>query len=73
VRHDAILSPTLNNIFTSNIPNAGECELATFDDDTSIFVSDKLPEVVCGKLQSSLTLFLITSRIGIFESILLKL
>jgi hypothetical protein len=48
----AILSPTL--IFTSDIPNAGECELATLADDTAIFVSGKLPEVVCGKLQSQL-------------------
>jgi hypothetical protein len=46
----AILSPTLYNIFTSDIPNAGECELATF----AIFFSGKLPEVVCGKLQSQL-------------------
>jgi Reverse transcriptase (RNA-dependent DNA polymerase)/Endonuclease-reverse transcriptase len=54
VPQGAILSPTLYNIFTSDIPNAGECELATFADDTAIFVSDKLPEVVCGKLQSQL-------------------
>jgi hypothetical protein len=42
----AILSPTLYNIFPSDIPNAGECELATFADDTAIFISGKLPEVV---------------------------
>jgi hypothetical protein len=68
------LSPTLYNIFTSDIPNAGECEIATFADDTAIFVSGNLPEVVCGKLQSQLiTDYLITSRIGRFESILQKL
>jgi hypothetical protein len=69
VPQGVILSPTLYNIFTSDIPNAGESELATFADDTAIFVSGKLPEVVCGKLP----LFLITSRIGRFESILQKL
>jgi hypothetical protein len=50
----AILSPTLYNIFTSDIPNAGECEFATFADATTIFISGKLSEVVCGKLQSQL-------------------
>jgi hypothetical protein len=54
VPQGAILSPTLYKIFTSDIPNAGECELATFADDTAIFVSGKLPEMVCGKSQSQL-------------------
>jgi hypothetical protein len=45
VPQGAIISPTLFNIFTSDAPKGGECELATFTDDTAIFV----PAVVCNK------------------------
>jgi hypothetical protein len=69
----AILSPTLYNIFTSDIPNAGECELATFVNDTAIFVLSCLRKCFTANCRASLTLFLITSRIGRFESILQEL
>jgi hypothetical protein len=51
VPQGAILSPTLYNIFTSDIPTTEECELATFADDTAIFVSGTDPSEVCGRLQ----------------------
>jgi hypothetical protein len=50
----AILSHTLHNIFTSDVPITGECELATFADDTAIFVSDTDPAEVWGRLQRQL-------------------
>jgi hypothetical protein len=54
VPEGAILSPTLYNIFTSDVPTTGECEIATFADDTAIFVSDIDPAEVCGRLQRQL-------------------
>jgi hypothetical protein len=45
---------TLYNIFTSNVPITGECELATFADDTAIFMSDIDPVGVCVRLQRQL-------------------
>jgi hypothetical protein len=57
VPQGAILSPTLYNIFTSDIPNAG-------------YYFRKWFAVSC---KASLTLFLIISRIGRFESILQQL
>jgi hypothetical protein len=56
VLQGAILSPTLYNIFTSDAPNDGECEFATFTEDTIFFVSDTVLAVVCGKLQRHLDL-----------------
>jgi hypothetical protein len=52
--HPPAIFPTLYNIFTSDAPNAGECKLATFADDTAIFVSDTVPAGVSGKLQRQL-------------------
>jgi hypothetical protein len=54
VPQGAILSPTLYNIFTSDVPTTEECEVATFADDTAIFVSDIDPAEVCHKLQRQL-------------------
>jgi hypothetical protein len=39
VQHGAVLSPTLYYFFTSDAPTVDECELATFADDTALFVS----------------------------------
>jgi hypothetical protein len=47
----AIISPTLYNIFTSDVPTTGECKLATFADDIAIFVSDTDPAEVCSRLR----------------------
>jgi hypothetical protein len=47
----AFLSPTLYNIFSSNVPTTGVCEFATFADDTALFVSDLDLVEVCGRLQ----------------------
>jgi hypothetical protein len=54
VPHGAVLSPTLYNLFTSDAPTADGCELATFVDDTAIFVSNSEPMNVCVGLQSQL-------------------
>lgn len=37
VPQGAILSPTLYNVFTSDVPTSEFCETATFADDTAIF------------------------------------
>jgi hypothetical protein len=50
----AVLSPTLYNLFTFDAPTADGCELATFTDDTAIFVSNSEPMNVCDGLQSHL-------------------
>jgi hypothetical protein len=55
VPQGAILSPTLYNIFTSDAPAAEDgCEMATFADDTAVFVSSYEPTVVCDCLQKQL-------------------
>jgi hypothetical protein len=58
VPQGTILSPTLYNIFTSDVPTTRECELSTLADDTAIFVSDTDPA------NASLILFPTISRIG---------
>jgi hypothetical protein len=50
----AVLSPTLYIVFTSDAPTADGCELATFANDTAIFVSNSEPMNVCDGLQSQL-------------------
>jgi hypothetical protein len=35
----AVLSPTLYNIFTADIPKSNNCKIALFADDTSFFIS----------------------------------
>jgi hypothetical protein len=57
VPQGAILSPTLHNIFTSDVPTTRECKFATFADDSAIFVSDIDPVEVCGRLQLQLDTF----------------
>jgi hypothetical protein len=54
VPQGAVLSPTLYNLFTSDAPTADGCELATFADDTVIFVSNSEPINVWDGLQSQL-------------------
>jgi hypothetical protein len=54
VPQGAILSPTLYNIFTSDVSTTGECEFATFADDTAIFVPDTDLAEVCGRFQRQL-------------------
>jgi hypothetical protein len=54
VPQGAILSQTLYNIFTSDVPTTGVCELATFADESAIFVSDIDRAEVCGRLQRQL-------------------
>jgi hypothetical protein len=54
VPQGAIPAPTLYNIFTSDVPTTVECKLATFADDTAIFVSDIDPAEVCSRLQRQL-------------------
>jgi hypothetical protein len=54
VPQGAILSLTLYNIFTSDVPTMGECELATFADDTAIFVSGIDTAEVCCMLKRQL-------------------
>jgi Reverse transcriptase (RNA-dependent DNA polymerase) len=42
VPHGAKLSPTLYNIFTSDVPSSEFCGTATFADDTAIFASSQV-------------------------------
>jgi hypothetical protein len=54
VSQGAILSPSLYNFFIADSPQSKECEIATFFDDTAIFVSDGNPNLVCTALQGYL-------------------
>jgi hypothetical protein len=54
VPQGAALSPTLYNFFTSDAPTVNGCELATFADDTALFVSSSDPTAVCDGLQKQL-------------------
>jgi Reverse transcriptase (RNA-dependent DNA polymerase)/Endonuclease-reverse transcriptase len=51
VPQGAILSPTLYNIFTSDVPSSVQCNTATFADDTAIFVSGQNPHLIQDDLQ----------------------
>jgi Reverse transcriptase (RNA-dependent DNA polymerase) len=50
----ATLSPTLYNIFTSDVPSSEFYETATFADDTAIFATGKTPLLVQDQLQDHL-------------------
>jgi Reverse transcriptase (RNA-dependent DNA polymerase) len=50
----AILSPTLYNIFTSDVPCSDFCGTANFADDTAIFASGQTPLLVQDHLQDHL-------------------
>jgi Reverse transcriptase (RNA-dependent DNA polymerase) len=54
VPQGAILSPTLYNIFTSDVPSSDFCGTATFADDTAIFASGQTPLLVQDQLQDHL-------------------
>jgi Reverse transcriptase (RNA-dependent DNA polymerase)/Endonuclease-reverse transcriptase len=54
VPQGAILSPTLYNIFTSDVPTSEFCNTATFADDTAIFASGPTPLLVQEQLQEHL-------------------
>jgi hypothetical protein len=54
VPQGTVLSPTLYNFFTSDAPTVDGCELATFADDTALFVSNSDPMAVCDELQEQL-------------------
>jgi Reverse transcriptase (RNA-dependent DNA polymerase) len=54
VPQGAILSPTLYNIFTSDIPTSEFCKTATFADDTALYASDLNPDLVCDALQDQI-------------------
>jgi hypothetical protein len=56
VPQGAVLSPTLYNFFTSDATTVNGCELATFADDTALFVSSLNPTAVCDGLQEQLNL-----------------
>jgi hypothetical protein len=42
----AVLSPTLYNVFTADIPKSENCEIALFADDTSFFISSPYANVI---------------------------
>jgi hypothetical protein len=54
ITQGAVLSSTLYNFFTSAAPTVDGCELATYVDDTAIFVSNSETMTVCVGLQSQL-------------------
>jgi hypothetical protein len=54
VPQGAVLSPILYSLCTSDALMDDGCELATFADDTAIFVSNSEPINVCDGLQSQL-------------------
>ena len=54
VPQGAILSPTLYNIFTSDVPTSSFCKTATFADDTAIYASGQTPDLIKDDLESHL-------------------
>jgi Reverse transcriptase (RNA-dependent DNA polymerase) len=54
VSQGAKLSPTLYNIFTSDVSSSAFCGTATFADDTTIFASSQTPLLVQDQLQDYL-------------------
>jgi hypothetical protein len=54
VPQGALLSPTLYNFFTLDAPTVDGCELATFTENTALFVSTSHPTAVCDGLQEQL-------------------
>jgi hypothetical protein len=54
VPQGTVLSRTFYNFFPSDAPTVDECELATFADDTDLFVSSSDPTDVCDELQEQL-------------------
>ncbi len=50
----AILSPTLYNIFTADIPISDQCDIAKFADDTAIYTSSKYSKVIEVRLETYL-------------------
>lgn len=56
VAKGAVLSPTLYNIYTSDIPKQlNNTELALFADDTAIFSSSRFSSIIINSLKSSMT------------------
>ena len=56
VAQGAVLSPTLYNIYTSDIPKQlNNAELALFADDTAIFSSSRFSSIIINSLKSSMT------------------
>jgi hypothetical protein len=53
VPQGAVLSSTLYNFFTSDAPMVDGCELATFADDTALFVSSSDPAAVSFRSSST--------------------
>jgi Reverse transcriptase (RNA-dependent DNA polymerase) len=54
VSQGTILSPTVYNIFTLDVPSSEFCRTATFADDTTIFASGQTPLLVQDQLQDHL-------------------
>jgi Reverse transcriptase (RNA-dependent DNA polymerase) len=54
VPQGAILSPTLYNIFTSDVPTSSFFKTATFADDTAIYTSTQTPGLIQDDLQNHL-------------------
>jgi hypothetical protein len=54
VPHDALLPPTLFNIFTSNFSTLTDVQLALFADDSALFSTHAKADVIIGWLQLAL-------------------
>jgi hypothetical protein len=54
VAQGAVLSPTLFNIFKSDFPELDEVHLALFADDSALFTSHSMADVIIGQLQTAL-------------------
>lgn len=53
VPQGSVLSPVLYNIYTSDLPQLKDCELAIFADDTAIFTSSKFYKQIKRRLESA--------------------
>lgn len=56
VPQGSCLSPTLYNIFTSDIPSPPNCEMALFADDLAMFTSFESPDIIIITLQTGINI-----------------
>ena len=57
VPQGSVLSPTLYNIFTHDIPTLTDCEIALFADDTAFYTTSRFAKQIIKRLEKALKVF----------------
>ena len=58
VPQGAVLSPTLYNVYTHDIPITNDCNIALFADDLAFYVTSRFAKTIVRKLESTAKKFL---------------